>query len=221
VQQHKRRKTAGLERKPHLFRSQAPRRRGEGEGNGARVRLERVHIGLIADVAVLLRSPFRRYDVVMVQPLFPGSFDPPTKGHLDLIERALRSFGSLCVAVAENSTKTPTFSVEERLELLTACLGERPGLEITSFDGLVVDYCHAHGYDTILRGLRTVSDLEYEYSMALTNRTLAPEVETVFLMPRLEFSFTSSSLIKEVLRNGGDVTNFLPEPVIQKLKEKL
>ncbi len=156
----------------------------------------------------------------MIHPLFPGSFDPPTKGHVDLIERALRLYGQLRVAVAKNTSKTPLLSVEERVDLLRACLGERPGLDVVTFEGLVVDYCQAHGHSVILRGLRTVADLEYEYSMALTNRQLAPAVETVFLMPSLAHSFTSSTLIKEVLKNRGDVSAFLPQIVIDRLAEK-
>jgi pantetheine-phosphate adenylyltransferase len=157
----------------------------------------------------------------MAHPLFPGSFDPPTKGHLDVIERGLRLFGKLTVAVARNTSKAPLFTADERMALLGRCLGQRPGLAIVAFEGLVVDYCRKHGHSLILRGLRTVADLEYEYSMALTNRTLAPEVETMFLMPSLEHSFTSSSLIKEIVRNGGDVTAFLPPLVLDSLKEKL
>lgn len=157
----------------------------------------------------------------MANPLFPGSFDPPTKGHVDLADRALHVFGKLTVAVAENSAKTPTFSIGERIELLESCLGRRSGLAVVSFPGLVVDHCRAHGHDVIVRGLRTVADLEYEYSMALTNRTLAPDIETFFLMPSLDYSFTSSSLIKEILRNGGDVSSFLPALVIERLRDKL
>ncbi len=157
----------------------------------------------------------------MVHPLFPGSFDPPTHGHIDLIQRGLALFGELTVAVAENTGKTPTFSLDERVELLRRCLGEREGLYVRGFTGLVVDYCAAHGHRLIVRGLRTVSDLEYEYSMALTNRSLAPGIETCFLMPSLEYSFTSSSLAKEVLRAGGDASSFLPQEVIESLQGRL
>ncbi len=154
----------------------------------------------------------------MVHPLFPGSFDPPTLGHLDLIERGLRLFGRLTVAVAENPDKRPLFSVAERLELLRTCLGAREGLTLTSFGGLVVDFARAHGHALILRGLRDTQDFEFEYRMALTNRTLAPEVETLFLMPSLEYTFTSSSLMKQILEHGGDASAFLPGPVIEALR---
>ena len=155
----------------------------------------------------------------MVRALYPGSFDPVTHGHLDLVERALRLFESVTIAAAENITKQPVFNLEERLGLLRKVLPAR--VEVVAFRGLVVDYCRTHGYDVILRGLRTMSDFEYEYQMAMTNRHLAPQVETVFVMPSLQYSFVSSSLIKEVVRNGGDVSTFLPPDIEAALRARL
>jgi pantetheine-phosphate adenylyltransferase len=157
----------------------------------------------------------------VVSALYPGSFDPVTRGHLDLVERALPLFDRLTVAVAKNSSKTPTFSAEERVDLLREVLPRDPRLSVASFHGLVVDYCRAEGIGAILRGVRTVSDFEYEYQMALTNRHLAPGIETVFVMPSVQFSYVSSSLIREIVRNGGDVSTFLPAPVERRLRERL
>lgn len=159
-----------------------------------------------------------------LHPLFPGSFDPPTLGHLDAIRRGLELHGRLTVAVGVNTSKADLFSVEERIELLERCTESAPGggsLHVVSFSGLVVDYCREHNHRAILRGIRNVADFEYEYQMALTNRRLAPEIETLFLMPSLEFTYTSSSLIKEILANGGDVSPFLHPIVIERLEEKL
>ncbi|HHI79611.1 MAG TPA: pantetheine-phosphate adenylyltransferase [Planctomycetes bacterium] len=153
----------------------------------------------------------------MVRPLFAGSFDPPTLGHLDLIERGLSLFGQLSVAVGVNLSKTPLIPAEDRVALLRSCLGERPGLEILSFEGLVVDFARENGNDCLFRGLRSNKDFEPELHMALTNKVLAPELETVFLPASAAQLFTSSSLMKEILRFGGDLSSFLPEPVIEYL----
>ena len=153
----------------------------------------------------------------MVRPLFAGSFDPPTLGHLDLIERGLSLFGQLSVAVGVNLSKTPLIPAENRVALLRSCLGERPGLEILSFEGLVVDFARENGNDCLFRGLRSNKDFEPELHMALTNKVLAPELETVFLPASAAQLFTSSSLMKEILRFGGDLSSFLPEPVIEYL----
>lgn len=156
----------------------------------------------------------------MVSALYPGSFDPVTCGHLDLIERALPLFDRLTVAVAINSSKTPTFTSEERVAMLREVLPDQR-VTVTAFRGLVVDFCKAQGIGAILRGVRTVSDFEYEYQMALTNRHLAPGIETVFVMPSVQYSYVSSSLIREIVRNGGDVGSFLPPPVERQLRERL
>lgn len=157
----------------------------------------------------------------MVSALYPGSFDPVTRGHLDLVERALPLFDRLTVAVAVNSSKNNTFTAEERVAMLREVLPADPRVSVTTFRGLVVDFCRSQGIGAILRGVRTVSDFEYEYQMALTNRHLAPGIETVFVMPSVQFSYVSSSLIREVVRNGGDVGSFLPPPVERRLRERL
>lgn len=157
----------------------------------------------------------------MVCALYPGSFDPVTFGHLDLVERALPLFDRLTVAVARNSSKSGTLSFDERVDLLRQVLPDDARLSVTTFSGLVVDYCREHGIGAVLRGLRTVSDFEYEYQMALTNRHLAASIETVFVMPSVQFSYVSSSLIREIVKNGGDVSSFLPPPVERLLRERL
>lgn len=157
----------------------------------------------------------------MARALYPGSFDPVTRGHLDLVERALNLFESITVAVADNSGKQTLFDLDHRVEMLREVLADRQRITVASFSGLVVDYCKAQGFTAILRGLRTVSDFEYEYQMALTNRHLNPDVETVFVMPSVAYSYVSSSLIKDVLRNGGDVSHFLPETVENRLRARL
>lgn len=146
--------------------------------------------------------------------LFPGSFDPITNGHLDLVERGLKMFDKVIVSVLVNPNKKPLFSGDERLELIRKCLpSER--VEVLYFQGLLVDFARDRGATVILRGLRAVSDFEYEMQMAMMNRELAPDLETVFLMPKTVYSFLSSRLVKEVAALGGDVRDFVP-PVIDK-----
>ncbi len=157
----------------------------------------------------------------MVSALYPGSFDPVTLGHLDLIQRALPLFDRLTVAVAINSSKQPTFTAEERVAMLRETLPQDDRLSVTTFTGLVVDYCRREGIGAILRGVRTVSDFEFEYQMALTNRHLADDIESVFVMPSVEYSYVSSSLIREIVKHGGDVSGFLPEVVERRLRERL
>ena len=155
----------------------------------------------------------------MVTALFPGSFDPITNGHLDLIERALKMFDRVCVAVLLNASKNPLFTCEERLELIRRCCPlER--VEIASFDGLLVDFAEERGAGVIVRGLRAISDFEYELQMAMMNRELNSDLETVFLMPQSVYSFLSSRLVKEVARLGGDVSQFVHPLVEQALKKK-
>jgi len=157
----------------------------------------------------------------MAKVLYPGSFDPVTSGHVDLVERALRLFDQVTVAVAENPDKSPLFTTSEREEMLRLAMPEHPGLRVTHFQGLAVEFCRQTGHDVILRGLRTVSDFEFEYQMALTNRHLIEEIETVFVMPSARYAFVSSSLIKDVVRHGGDVSAFLPLEIEQRLRQRI
>jgi len=153
--------------------------------------------------------------------LFPASFDPVTNGHLDIIQRAHRVFSDLVVAVANNVEKRGMFSVDERMEMLRAALGDQPGIRITAFDGLLVDYARRIGANVVIRGLRAVSDFEYEFEMALMNRHLFPEIETLFMMTSQQFFYVSSSRLKELVRFGGNVDDFVPPLVAKKLRERL
>ena len=152
--------------------------------------------------------------------IYPGSFDPITNGHLDLIARASRMVDLLVVAVLRNQSKNPSFSVEERLEMITESTRGFAHVEIASFEGLLVDYAAERGASMILRGIRAVSDYELEWQMALMNRRLRPEIETVFLTAGEEFSFISSKLVKEVASLGGSVTGIVPAPVEARLRKK-
>jgi pantetheine-phosphate adenylyltransferase len=149
--------------------------------------------------------------------LYPGSFDPLTNGHLDILARARRLADRVVVAVLENDAKTPLFSVPERIAMIREIVGDDPALSLRSFQGLLVDVAQASGATLIVRGLRAVSDYEYELQMALMNRRLSPAVETVFLMAKEEYSYVSSRLVKEVARLGGDVSGLVPDSVRQKL----
>lgn len=152
--------------------------------------------------------------------VFPGTFDPITNGHLDIIERGLKIFDGLIVAVAENPGKTPLFTVEERVEMVRESIGAREGVEVESFNTLLVDYLKEKGINAVLRGLRVISDFEHEFQMALTNRKLAPEVETVFMMTGERFAYTKSSLIKEIYNLGGRIDCFVPPPVVRMFERK-
>jgi pantetheine-phosphate adenylyltransferase len=149
--------------------------------------------------------------------LYPGSFDPLTNGHLDILSRARRLADSVVVAILENDAKTPLFSVPERIAMIHENVGADPAVTVRSFSGLLVDFAKASGASLIVRGLRAVSDYEYELQMALMNRRLSPEVETVFLMAKEEYSYVSSRLVKEVARLGGDLTGLVPETVRTRL----
>jgi pantetheine-phosphate adenylyltransferase len=153
--------------------------------------------------------------------LFPASFDPVTNGHLDLIHRARRVFPQLVVAVARNIGKTGTFDIDERLDMMRSVLGEQPGVTITAFDGLVVEFAHQIGAGVIIRGLRANADFEYEFEMALMNRHLKPEIETLFLMTSQEYFYVSSSRLKELVHFGADVSEWVPPIVAKYLREKL
>ena len=151
--------------------------------------------------------------------LYPGSFDPVTYGHMDLIDRARQLFDEVRVAVAINNEKKPLFSVEERTKLLKQAIGSKNGVTVDSFKGLMVGYARAHKIRIIIRGLRATSDFDYEFQIALTNRQLAPDVETMFMMPSEKHFYLSSKLIKEISRFGGDVSKFVP-PFVEKALTK-
>jgi pantetheine-phosphate adenylyltransferase len=153
--------------------------------------------------------------------VFPASFDPVTNGHLDLIHRARAVFDDLVVAVARNVEKHGTFTVDERVELLEASIGHEAGIRVTSFDGLLVDYARQIGASVVIRGLRAVSDFEYEFEMALMNRHLYPDVETLFMMTSQKYFYVSSSRLKELVRFGSAIDDFVPPMVAKRLKEKL
>lgn len=153
--------------------------------------------------------------------LYPGSFDPPTFGHLDLIERATKIFAHLIVAVTRNDSKQSLFSIDERVEMLREILKTNPQIEIVSFGGLTAGFARQRGAVAIVRGLRAISDFEYEHSMALTNRKLNPDIDTVCLMPSEPYLFLSSRIVKEVAYYDGDVSHAVPPLVAQRLKEKL
>lgn len=152
--------------------------------------------------------------------VYPGSFDPITNGHLDVIERAACLFDRLVVAIARNTKKKPLFTIEERLEMLREVLRPFYNVVVDSFDGLTVNYARSIGAQVIVRGLRAISDFENEFMMALTNKKLVPSIETIFLMTRAEYSFISSSAVKEVALFGGCVRDLVPPAVERKLYEK-
>lgn len=152
--------------------------------------------------------------------VYPGSFDPITNGHLDLIQRALKVFDEIIVAVATNAFKQSLFTIEERVEMLRVSLADQPKVRIDTFQGLLVKYARGQGARAILRGLRAVTDFEYEFQLAMMNRRLEPEIETVFLMTGLRWVFLSSSILKEAAVHGGDIEGMVPEIVARKLREK-
>lgn len=153
--------------------------------------------------------------------IYPGSFDPPTNGHLDLIQRGSKIFEELVVAVLRNSEKTPMFSLSERLQMLRELTADLSNVRIDSFNGLMVEYAKSIHAVCILRGIRAVSDYEYELQMALMNRKIEPTLETVFMMPADKYSYVSSRLVREVAQVGGPVKGLVPEVVERKLREKL
>lgn len=153
--------------------------------------------------------------------IFPASFDPVTNGHLDLVARARAVFDELIVAVAENPEKRGLFTVDERLEMLASVIGREPGVRIVSFEGLLVDYARKVGARVVIRGLRAVVDFEYEFEMALMNKHLYPDIETLFMMTSQEYFYVSASRVKELVRFGGNVDDFVPPLVAKKLAEKL
>lgn len=153
--------------------------------------------------------------------VYPGSFDPPTLGHFDLIRRATKIFDKVIVAVAINEAKTALFSVEERLEMLKEELNNTPGVEVTSFGGLTVEFAKRCGAQALIRGLRVISDFEYELSLAINNQKLEPSIDTVCLMPSEPYLFLSSRQVKEIVKFGGSVSHYVPPRIEKRLREKL
>ena len=156
----------------------------------------------------------------MRRAIYPGSFDPVTNGHLDVIERGRKLFDEVVVAVAHNDEKQPLFSLEQRLDLLQKTAGQIENVQIAEFSGLLVEFARAQGARAVIRGLRAVSDFEFEFQMALMNRNLNAAVETIFLMPKEEYTYLSSRIVKEIARLGGDVANFVPDCVVKALSGK-
>ena len=152
--------------------------------------------------------------------VYPGSFDPLTNGHVDIIERGARLFDRIIVAIAVNAEKAPMFSMAERVDIAKAVFRNHPNVEVDTFEGLLVNYVERRKANVIVRGLRAVSDFEYEFQMALMNRELAASLETVFMMPAVQYSYISSRLIKEVFALGGKVHGLVPEIVEERLQEK-
>lgn len=157
----------------------------------------------------------------MITAVYPGSFDPATNGHLDVIKRGAAAFDRLIVAVGRNSGKNPLFTAEERVELLRECCEPWPNVSVTSFEGMLVQFARSQGARVIVKGLRAVSDFEYEFQMALANRQLAPDIETLFLMTSAEHLYLSSSIVKEIARLEGDVSALVPAAVERRLREKV
>lgn len=152
--------------------------------------------------------------------IYPGTFDPITFGHIDLIERAAGMFERVIVAIASNAKKAPVFSLEERVELAKDVLKKINNIEVLGFETLLTDFANKHGANIILRGLRAVSDFDYEFQLAGMNRRLAPKIESLFLMPAENYTYLSSSFVREIASLGGDVTQFVPEIVVRALQQK-
>ena len=155
-----------------------------------------------------------------VRAIFPGSFDPITNGHLDVIHRGIKLFDELIIAVGRSPIKNPLFTPEERVEMITKLVADMPRVSVESFDGLMVEYAAEKNADVILRGMRSLTDVQYEFKLAMTNRAVAG-IETVFIMTSAEYGFTSSTLIREVATLGGDVSNLIPKTVYNRLKQRL
>jgi pantetheine-phosphate adenylyltransferase len=153
--------------------------------------------------------------------LYPGTFDPPTNGHIDLIQRGAKLFDHLIVAILNNPVKNPLFTVEERVEMLQESTAALDNVSVATFDGLMVEFARQQGASAVLRGIRAISDYEYEFQMALMNRRLAPEIETVFLQPAGRYSFVSSRMLKEVFAFGGDVSGLVPPNVLKRLRDRI
>ena len=153
--------------------------------------------------------------------VYPGSFDPITCGHLDIIKRSCELFDKVIVAVLNNTQKSPLFSVAERVELIKKCTKDIPNCEVESFSGLLVDFVHQSGANIVIRGLRAISDFEYEFQMALLNKKLAPYIETVFMVTNLNCLYISSSVVKEICHFGGNADGLIPNEIINDIKDKI
>lgn len=153
--------------------------------------------------------------------IVPGSFDPVTNGHLDIIKRTSGLFDTVYVSILSNSSKTPLFSIKERIKLIERVTKEIPNVKVESFTGLLVDYAREKDAKFIVKGLRAVSDYEYEVQMSLTNKQLAPEIETFFITTNSKYAYLSSSIVKEIAKYGGDITEMVPPEIIQDIKEKI
>jgi len=156
-----------------------------------------------------------------VKAIYPGTFDPPTNGHLDLIARGSKLFEELTVAILNNPVKNPLFTVDERVEMLKESTKQLGNVSVATFEGLMVDFARQQGATAVLRGIRAITDYEYEFQMALMNRRLAPEIETVFLQPAGRYSFVSSRLVKEVVSFGGKVDGLVPSNVAKRLMGRM
>src|SRR3989442_10007143 len=173
-------------------------------------------------------APFRTrqrsrncYSVFMRTAIYPGSFDPLTNGHLDVVQRATKLFDRVIVAVAKSESKQPLFTLEERVEMVTRAIRHLPSVEADCFDGLLVEYVARRSAQAVIRGLRAVSDFEFEFQLALMNRKLNEQIETIFMMPKDTYTFLSSRIVKEIAQLGGDVTAFLPAHVQTAMAERL
>jgi pantetheine-phosphate adenylyltransferase len=153
--------------------------------------------------------------------IYPGSFDPITNGHADIIQRGLKVFDRIVVAVLKNPKKATLFTTKERVRMIQDLFASKKEVEVRAFDGLLVDFARAQGTNVVIRGLRAISDFEYEFQMALMNRSLAPDIETFFMMPSVHYSFLSSNLVREVAALGGSVEGLVPGPVARRLRQKL
>jgi pantetheine-phosphate adenylyltransferase len=156
-----------------------------------------------------------------VKALYPGTFDPPTSGHVDLIQRGSKIFDHLTVAILVNPVKNPLFTLEERVEMLEEAVAGIGNVSVATFDGLMVEFARQQGATAVLRGIRAISDYEHEFQMALMNRRLAPEIETVFLQPAGRYSFVSSRMVKEVFSFGGDISGLVPTNVLKRLRARI
>src|SRR6266480_5572163 len=177
------------------------------------------HSGACCSILLHFQFPLRAFPV-MRRAIYPGSFDPVTNGHLDVIERARKLFDEVVVAVAHNDEKQPLFSLEDRLDLLRETVGKIDNVRIAEFEGLLVEFARKQEAGAVIRGLRAISDFEFEFQMALMNRKLDASVETIFLMPKEEYTYLSSRIVKEIARLGGDVSGFVPACVAKALGRK-